>query len=44
MLKTCQADLMILLDTVYQVEQCETDSDLNEFLEIYSGYESETVN
>ena len=44
MLKTCQADLMVFLDTVYELEQCESDSEINELMESYSDCENETVN
>ena len=41
MLKTCQADLMIFLDFVIEVEGCETDSDIEELLESYLVPENE---
>ena len=43
MLKTCQADLMVLLDTAYELELCEGDSDIDELLECFPDI-NETVN
>lgn len=40
-LKTCQADLLNFLDTIYQIKQCGTDSEINELLSKFYSPDNE---
>jgi hypothetical protein len=42
MLITAQTDLSLLLDAVYEIEQCQTDSETHRILDRYQVLESET--